>query len=431
VAFVIATAWGTLGDTLPFIAVGAELRRRGHEVALVSSPAFERQAHEAALDLVPVGTLDEHLAFVRDPALWDRDTVVKAVSRYWLRNAQGLYEAIVRVHRPGETVLLAGPMNVSARLAQEKLGIPFAAGLVAPSRMGSRFDPPHPSRPFPAWTDPFVRTRWGLRLLHRLRRAVHARDPLGGSMMAALEEIQRLRRLAGLPERPAAPDPLRRDLLICFWPGWFSARQEDWPEGARTAGFPFHPGLPGRDPAPLPRAEGSPTIVFTRGSAASHQRSFFSTAAECCRLLRRPGLLVTPHAGDVPSDLPPGVEHASFASFGELFRRAAAVVHHGGVGTIAHALAAGIPQVVLPIVGEQFDLGYRVERLGVGRMLTPTTLTAARLKRELESLLSSERVRARCLHFRDEVGRASGGSLAAGWIEEWMAAQALPRAPAR
>jgi UDP:flavonoid glycosyltransferase YjiC (YdhE family) len=185
VSFVIATAWGTLGDTLPFIAVGAELRRRGHEVALVSSPAFERQAHEAALDLVPVGTLDEHQAFVRDPALWDRDTVVKAVSRY-------------------------------------------------------------------------------------------------------------------------------------------------------------------------------------------------------C-----------------------------------------------GVGTIAHALAAGIPQVVLPIVGEQFDLGYRVERLGVGRMLTPTTLTAARLKRELESLLSSERVRARCLHFRDEVGRASGGSLAAGWIEEWMAAQALPRAPAR
>ena len=428
VAFVIVTALGTLGDTLPYIAVGAELRRRGHEVALVSSPAFERQAQEAALELVPVGTLDDHRAFIQDPQLWDRDTVVKAVSKYWLRNAQGLYEAIVRVHRPGETVLFTGPLNVSARLAQEKLGIPFAAGLVTPSRMGSRFDPPHPSRPFPAWTDPFVRTRSGLRLLHRLRRAVHARDPVGGSMMAALEEVQRLRRIADLPESPATPDALRTDLLVCFWPSWFSPRQKDWPEGARTSGFPFHFGGAGRDPAPAPSGDRPGTVVFTRGSAASHQRSFFSAAAECCRLLQRPGTLVTPHADDVPSDLPPGVEHVSFASFGELFGRAAAVVHHGGVGTIAHALAAGIPQIILPIVGEQFDLGYRVERLGVGTMLTPTTLTAARLAGELESLLASTRVRTRCLHYRDEVDPAAGGSLAAEWIEEWMVAQALPRA---
>jgi UDP:flavonoid glycosyltransferase YjiC (YdhE family) len=425
VAFVITTAWGTLGDALPFIAVGAELRRRGHEVALVASPAFERQAREAGIELVPVGTLDAHRAFVEDPRLWDRDTVLSAVTTHWLRAAQGLYEAIVRIHRPGKTVLFAGPTDVPARLAQEKLGLPFASGLLTPCRMGSRFDPPHPSRPFPAWTDPFVRTRWGLRLLHRLRRAAPA--PLGGSAWAALSEVRRLRQLAGLPEELPATDALRTELLICFWPSWFSPRQKDWPEGARTASFPFHLGLPGRDPAPTSPGDRPRTLVFTRGSSASHQKAFFSAAAECCRLLKRPGVLVTPHAADVPSELPPGTTHQSFASFGELFPRAAAVVHHGGVGTIAHALAAGIPQVILPIVGEQFDLGYRVERLGVGRMLTPAATTASHLARETGALVASAKVLARCERYRGEVFPLAGASLAAEWIEA-LAARVLPRA---
>ncbi len=421
-AFVIVTALGTLGDVLPYIAVGAELRRRGHEVAVISSPALERQASEAGLELVPVGTLEEHREFIQDPELWDRDTVVRATVKYWLRNAQGLYEAIVRTHRPGQTVLFAGPGNASVRLAQEKLGIPLAGGVVTPSRLASHFDPPHPSRPFPAWTNPFVRTRWGLRLLHRLRHLVRRSDAPSSWMKAAQDEIPRLRLLAGLPERPSH-DALQPKLVICLWPSWFSPRQKDWPEGARTSGFPFHLSLPGRDPGQPTPGDGSRPIVFTRGSGASHQRSFFSIAAECCRLLRRPGTLVTPHADNVPSDLPPGVEHVAFASFGELFRGAAAVVHHGGIGTIAHALAAGVPQLVLPIVGEQFDLGYRTERLGVAKMLTRSLLTAARLGGELESLLRSERVRTHCLRLRDGVDPAAGCSLAAEWIEEWALGQ--------
>jgi UDP:flavonoid glycosyltransferase YjiC (YdhE family) len=258
---------------------------------------------------------------------------------------------------------------------------------------------------------------------------VHGRDPLPSSIKAALDEVQQLRLLAGLPERPASSDALRTELVVCLWPSWFSPRQKDWPEGARTSGFPFHPSLPGRDPGRATPGDRSRPIVFTRGSVASHQRSFFSVAAECCRLLRRPGVLVTPHGDSVPSDLPPGVEHVAFASFSELFGRAAAVVHHGGIGTIAHALAAGIPQLVLPIVGEQFDLGYRMERLGVGKMLTRTPLTAARLAGEIESLLTSERVRTRCLRVRDEVDPVAGCSLAADWIEELVSGQ--PRAQGR
>ena len=422
----IVAAWGTLGDTLPYVAVGAELRRRGHEVALVSSPAFEARARESGLELVPVGTAADYRDFVEDARLWNRETVMRAVVEHWSRHARETYEAIVRIHRPGGTTLFAGPTNASARLAQEKLGLPFVSGLVSPSRMGSRLDPPHPSRPFPAWTDRLVRTRWGLRLARRLQLARRQKELPTASTLAAIEEVRLLRRHAGLPEQPP-PGGLGDELVICHWPSWFSPPQADWPKGARTAGFPFYPARPGRE-ARREGAGGRPRpVVFTRGSVASHQRAFFAAAAECCRILDRPGVLVTPHAENIPSDLPQGVEHVAFASFGELFAGASAVVHHGGIGTIAHALAAGVPQLALPIVGEQFDLGYRMERIGVGSMLTLEPVTGPALARPLGSLLASDRVRRRCERFRDEVDPVAGTSLAADWIEERLAGVVAPR----
>ena len=84
----IVAAWGTLGDTLPYVAVGAELRRRGHEVALVSSPAFEARARESGLELVPVGTAADYRDFVEDARLWNRETVMRAVVEHWSRHAR-------------------------------------------------------------------------------------------------------------------------------------------------------------------------------------------------------------------------------------------------------------------------------------------------------------------------------------------------------
>jgi UDP:flavonoid glycosyltransferase YjiC (YdhE family) len=283
----------------------------------------------------------------------------------------------------------------------------------------------HPSRPFPAWANGIVRSRWGLRLLHGLKaqrngvRAWRGRSVLAGSRAAHLAEIYRVRTLAGLAEYPVSMEAVRPALAIGLWPSWFSPPQKDWPPAMRTSGFPFHPRPPARA-ADRGREEASRSIVFMRGSAASQQAAFFAEAVQCCLRLGRPGVLVTPHADDVPSDLPSMVTHLPFVPLGELFGRSAAVVHHGGIGTMAYAFAAGIPQVVVPVVGGQFDLGYRMERLGVGVMVTETPVTAARLARELRSVCGSENVRRRCETLRDRVDPEAGCSLAADWIEELM-----------
>lgn len=99
------------------------------------------------------------------------------------------------------------------------------------------------------------------------------------------------------------------------------------------------------------------------------------------------------------------MRHAEYAPFGSLVPRAAALVHHGGVGTLAQALRAGCPQLVMPMAFDQPDNAVRLERLGVGRYLRPSRFTGMAVARELDALLGSEDVVRAC---RSVAGRFVG-----------------------
>jgi UDP:flavonoid glycosyltransferase YjiC (YdhE family) len=95
-----------------------------------------------------------------------------------------------------------------------------------------------------------------------------------------------------------------------------------------------------------------------------------------------------------------------------LFPRAAAVVHPAGAGTLAQALRAGRPMLVVPHAHDQPDNPARVTRLGVARTVRQHRYRGAGVARELEQMLGDTRVHARA----DEVGaivRSEGGAEAA------------------
>src|SRR5205085_10377103 len=121
----------------------------------------------------------------------------------------------------------------------------------------------------------------------------------------------------------------------------------------------------------------------------------FRAAVDACRQLGVRGLLLTTYARQLPQPLPPSVQHCAFAPFGELFPRCAAVVHHGGIGTVARALAAGTPQLIVPHAYDQMDNAARVRRLGAGIGLAPRHATGPGLARALADLLTPA-ARARC-----------------------------------
>jgi rhamnosyltransferase subunit B len=82
-------------------------------------------------------------------------------------------------------------------------------------------------------------------------------------------------------------------------------------------------------------------------------------------------------AGHLPHPLPALVRHVHYAPFSQLLSRSAALVHHGGIGTAAHALKAGVRQLVAPCCYDQFDNAAHLRRLGVSRTVARDRYTPA------------------------------------------------------
>jgi UDP:flavonoid glycosyltransferase YjiC (YdhE family) len=167
--------------------------------------------------------------------------------------------------------------------------------------------------------------------------------------------------------------------------------QPDWPPNVHVTGAAFHAG-PAAMPAELEAflAGGPPPLVFTLGSSAvGAAGAFYHESAEAARRLgMRAVLLVGRDPANRPPALSPDAIAVEYAPHGELFPRAAAVVHQGGAGTLALALRSGRPMVVVPYAHDQPDNAHRAARLGVARVVYPRRYTARRVADALRALLT-------------------------------------------
>ena len=192
-------------------------------------------------------------------------------------------------------------------------------------------------------------------------------------------------------------------LVLGMFPEWFAAPQPDWPPNVHLTGFVIDESQSAPLTPDVDRflADGS-VVLFTAGSEAKLE-AFFCESVEVARLAGVKALFVGKHR--VPSsDQERGhVRHATWVSFPEVLPRCAAVVHHGGIGTFAHAVKAGIPQFVVPYAHDQPDHALRVERLGLGRSLYPEKYRARRASTILKELVESKAIRNRCREFNARI----------------------------
>jgi UDP:flavonoid glycosyltransferase YjiC (YdhE family) len=159
-------------------------------------------------------------------------------------------------------------------------------------------------------------------------------------------------------------------------------------------------------------------VVVTPGSANRQAAAFFRAAIGATERINRRALLVTGYREQLPGLLPVHTLHVTYAPFSMLFPRAAAVVHHGGIGTCAQAIAAGVPQVVMPIGFDQPDNASLASRLGVAETIAPAQFTESRVAAALERLLSSKDVADRCQQWRDRIDRGGAVTRACDLIED-------------
>lgn len=417
---VILVSMGTCGDVYPFVGLGTRLRERGHHVTLAANEGFQKLATIQKLDFCSLVSEEESSALLANPDLW-RPLKSAWVGAHWAGPLiERQYRVLTKLARAADTVLVAYPPVFAARLVQETLSCPLVSLVAMPWMIPSVADPPLlagrlnlPRRTPRA----IVRPWW--RLLELIA------DLLIGRY------VNRVRKGIGMPSvTRVARWAFSPRLVIGLFPEWYAAPQPDWPYPTRLAGFGLFDGMSNRS---VPNEildlcrTGSPTIAFTFGTGMKHGAALFRAAKCACEILGAQGIFLTRFEAQLPSPLPSFLLHCREASFRELFAQCDAVVHHGGLGTTAQALASATPQLVLPMAWDQVDNATRVKRLGAGDWIPPGS-NGKRIASTLKRLMSDPQ-RAQCRKLATRFGTHDPYETAAIWIEEAMVSN--PNSPPR
>ena len=381
---------GSAGDVHPFIGLGLALRNRGHKIKIITNPFFGEAVTRAGLELIPLGAIEAFRTALSDPMLWHPKKGHIAVFDLVLDGLRETYDAVVNNYVAGETVVVASSLGLAARIAQDKFNIPMATVHLAPSQFRSSIEPPKIRGLWmPGWLPIWIK-----------RRIWDGGDRFVLDKLLA-PKINAFRAELDLPPVHGILKDFWNspDRILGLFPSWFAKPQPDWPPQTCVTGFPRYDEAGAREPDPELEKfldEGTAPIVFTPGSAMYHGHAFFRASVEACKRLNRRGILLTKYANHIPDKLTPKIRHFAYAPFSKLLPRAAAIVHHGGIGTSAQAMAAGCRQLITPFAHDQFDNADRLRRLGVARVIEASRYNARTATPELGLLLTDKAVRKNC-----------------------------------
>ncbi len=412
---------GSQGDVRPYVAFGSGLKEAGHDVRIVTHPAFAGLVHERGLDFAPVAGDPREQADNRqlralhdnsqNPLVWWRtfNEVDAPLMRQRLRDCwESCSDADVIV-----TSVL--PYLLGYAIAK-KLDIPLVRAF---------YFPVSPTRSYPAQFVPD-----GLKLGGRLNLATYqiqrqtlwqiARPWLAGAYREVLGSIS-------LPfSEPFGELDRKQQLLLYCYSRAVSPPPEDWGDWIDVTGYWFLDRSANWTPPPALTAflEDGPPPVYVGGFGSMTNRNpaeFARSVVGALSMTGQRAIVLTGWGGLVPDELPRGIFAIDWVPFDWLLPRVAAVVHHGGAGTTAASLRAGVPTVVVPFFLDQFYWGKRVFQLGVGpRPILRKDLDAGKLAAALRLATADTGMRERAVALSQRIRAEDGVSRAVATFNRHM-----------
>jgi UDP:flavonoid glycosyltransferase YjiC (YdhE family) len=405
----ILASFGTDGDIFPYLGLARILVEHGHRVSLVLPAAFERLAKSAGAEFYPLISNVESEQLLSNPDFWHPLKGGFVAARWGRPLIRRQLDLLTKVVNAEPAVLVANLGLLAARIARDSLKVPLASVVLQPGIIASHVAPPIlPAGPRLQPSAPRVIKSaywWSIDLLGHFLTG-HAANQIQKEL--GLPPIGRLFRWWMSP-----------DLALGMFPEWYSGRPADWPKQLTLIDFPLHDGrslttLP--DEANRFLDAGSPPVAFTPGSEVRNSKLFFERAVDVCEKLGCRGLFLAKHQEAIPRALPKSIMHFEYLPFQVVLPRCSAIVHHGGIGTIAKGLKAGIPHVTCPMGWDQFDNAERLVRLGVGTTAKRHGLKMYSLTRALKSALTPQ-LKSRAMEVAAKFGTDDANSRAVTLIE--------------
>lgn len=404
-------AIGSRGDVQPFVALGLGLQQVGYAVRLATHTAFEALVKSRGLDFYPVaGDVRGLIEGGELRAALEAGSNPLPFVRHMIRVAKPIVQQVtidmLQASRDADMLILAGMGFYGGYDVAEALGLPVCVAALQPMAPTRAFQNPF-FPPAPGWfplQEPyhwlshwlFGYLFWGFMrgLVNKARRAVLNLPPTSIEPPYRRLNAARLPVLYGYSPAVLPPPP-------------------DWGKWINVAGYWFLDQAAGwQPPADLVAFlnSGPPPVYIGFGSMNSRNpQKVTNQVVQALTLSGQRGVLLMGWGGLHKIDLPAEIFTIDSIPHDWLFPRMAAIVHHGGAGTTAAGLRAGVPSIILPFMGDQPFWGWRVHQLGVGPPPIPQKrLTAERLAAAIQVTVNDRHMQARAASLGEQIQNEDG-----------------------
>lgn len=379
---------GTLGDLDPLLALGLELRARGGRVVVGVAENLCKRVQDAGFEATAIcgdlsGMTANPLAGIME-----------------IRRSMARQMAALEGLSDGAAAVLGSGFPMGAPTIAELRKIPYLYVAVSPSYLPEAGLLPYIGSPAPAWV---CRLGWAYQGFSN--NAMFAPGLNAYRASKGMAKTPPVFRAVFQPERRmvAAPKDLAGEA------------------GLYAPGFLRMPAS-GEIPAEVARFldAGEPPVVIAFGSSRiAKARELTLGLIDAARVCGRRTLLASSWSDREIGELPADVCRAPYVPYSLLFERAVLAIHHGGAGTFAQALAAGIPQATLPGFADQSFWARKGFDLGVSPSPLPRkSATKEKMLALVREALTNSAIAKRAAEVAAGPIAENGVTKAADWVEE-------------
>jgi rhamnosyltransferase subunit B len=347
-AEILVCTLGTRGDILPFLALCRPFIEAGHRVTVLTNANWKDLVRSAGAEFYEIAEEDIPQSARDDKAFYRSNTFPSFARSYsFIKHRVSINPRCLVLYRFN---------MLGAECAAKKFHLPNVKVALQPSVIKSIERPPWPLTQLVNGRLGYMAKKFIIPAVYRIGEiTAYFREYTNGFLVEV--GLQKLR-FGGRLEA--------EDLFLVLCPDWFALPQKDWPGRSRVTGFLYFDDdhRDGELEAFL-EAHGPP-IVFTPGTGVSDVKVFFERAVAICQALDAPGVFLSPALRQSGMQWPRRIFVREYASLRRLLPRSQLLVHHGGIGSTAQAIRAGIPQILIPDRFDQPDNALRVAILGLG-----------------------------------------------------------------